>query len=139
MGVIDNELNWRGVRPVPGINGIWPAPDSIRLTLTGTQDGEGSSVIATVPANYKLYISSLFLASRNANAGANLGYIGVRDDEDAIQYLPVFHLYDLAGHQVSIPNYAPALEALEGWDIYVYSSHADLEAYASVFGWLEAV
>lgn len=139
MGVIDNELNWRGVRPIPGINGVWPGPNAYRVNVTGMQNGLGETIIYTVPANYKLFIASLFMCSKLSADGDHYSYVGVRDGGDVDQYFPILHLYDAKGQQTSSPRYVPALEAAALWDVFVLSAHANIDAWATIFGWLEAV
>lgn len=137
MGVIDNELNWRGVRPVPGINGIWPAPSAIRISESDGIGGAGVKIIYTVPANKKLYLGSAFLSSYNDAAAVGNSNLYIRDDEDVFQYSIGKHHYFQAGQMATSFLFTPAMEALAGWDVCAKGLNAASYSYGGFSGWIE--
>lgn len=137
MGGETDQTRWQGVRPIYGIRGVWPAIDSLRIDKSGSQNGEGTKVIYSVPAGKKLFVSSAFLSTRVSAAATIYCNLMARDEADDIMFYLYQHKFDLAGQQASGMYFLPALELLEQWDISVYNNHADLDSFGLFHGWLE--
>lgn len=137
MGVTDNELNWRGVRPLTGISGIWPAPNSTRVNASEAISDTGLVIVYTVPANKKLFISTVNLVTRN-KAVQDAGHtVIVRNDTDVEQYKIVYHYHSTITGFASNHLFVIALEAAAGWDVVLTNTPDDTTARAFLFGWLE--
>lgn len=132
-----DQTKWRGVRPIAGIRGVWPDVDAVRVNERGSQGGVGVSVIYTVPSGKILFVSAFFFTSRLAVDGSREARFAIRDVSDIIQIGLVYHYYDLKGQLVSSSQFAPALEALAGWDVYLQSYNSASDIYGGFFGWLE--
>ncbi len=132
-----DQVLWRGVRPVEGIRGVWPARNSPRIAKTGSQGGGGITLVYTVPTGKLLFISTCFLTSRLSADGAHWGALRIRDDEDAELVVLIFHWYNIAGQLATQVPYLPAYEVPAGYDVYVESSHGNLGCYGVFNGWLE--
>lgn len=132
-----NQVLWRGVQPVSGIRGVWPAIDSERAR--GVEQALGASIatLYTVPAGKKLFIASSQLSSRESVAAASACFLDVANDSAVFQYYLDYHMYDIAGQLVTFRSYSPAEEALAGWVVRVYSDHANIDATGIFNGWLE--
>ena len=137
MGGEPNQVLWRGVQPVAGIRGVWPARNSLRVNERASQEGIGSVIVYTVPSGKILFVSSLFCASRLAVDGSEYAIFAIRDTSDVTQIVLVYHYYDLKDQLVSSSQFTPALEALAGWDVYLESFDANLDVIGGFFGWLE--
>ncbi len=134
-----DRVRWRGIRPVDGIEGIWPARNAVRIYKSKGLIGIGTEIIYTVPGSTKLFISASHLASRYSIDGLAFSTMLVRDgSDDLIDYLNR-HYYAIKGHQVSDWNHFPAYEVPAGYDICLYSGEADHVSYAFISGWLEDV
>jgi len=122
-----------------GMRGIWPAPNSTRVQGNGIQTGSGATVFYTVPANKKLYIHNAQL-TMYTTADANVyGRMMVQDDSDVAQYR-IMQLYQILIGSTSLSeSYSPALEALAGWDVYMYATNAEVNVRGLIHGWLEDV
>jgi len=132
-----NEVVWRGVRPVSGIRGIWPARDSVRVSPQGSVFAVGVTIIYTVPAGKLLFISGVNLGT-GLSADANVrAFVAVRNAADVFQYGLIYHRFVKAGQLNSFPFFSPALEASAGWDAYLNSDSANLSSTCYMFGWLE--
>lgn len=132
-----NEVNWRGVRPVSGIRGVWPARDSVRIFKNGSIIGLGETVIYTVPAAKLLFISGAELAT-GLSADADVrSMVSVRDALDAFQYQLFYHRFIVKGQLNNSQNYLPALEVPATWYVEIRSSGAGLNSTCSIKGWLE--
>jgi len=132
-----NEVNWRGVRPVSGIRGVWPARNSVRVNATGSLGAAGITIIYTVPVGKILFTSSVWLTSfrtiqRNDNA-----YLYVRNVADVEQYRMLQHGWAATGQQSSNLMFRPAVEASAGWDVCITISFDDGYVRAGIHGWLE--
>lgn len=132
-----DQVKWRGVRPVEGIRGIWPARNATRVNASDWQDGAGTKVVYTVPAGKILFLSSMFLCSRYTGATQPAIHAYVRDDDDEMQQRLVSHYFAGAGFQTSGMWYMPAQEAQAGWDVCIQVSSADAAGRLIVAGWLE--
>lgn len=132
-----NEILWRGVRPVAGIRGVWPAIDAERVDITKGRSSEGTEIAYTVPANKKLFVASVFLST--AYSGAISAWVNVllRDGDDDTVYYIYSLKYLTAGQQSNSMFFIPALEAEAGWDVVLYNSSDDLGATVIFHGWLE--
>lgn len=132
-----NEVVWRGVRPIAGIRGVWPDIDAVRVIDSAYQAGAGSLIIYTVPAGKILFVTSAFLAARYSGAANAWGAIGVRDALDAHQYWFAM-VYIVGANSYNTPlSYFPAVEVPAGYDVYVRSGDALLDANGIINGWIE--
>lgn len=132
-----DQVLWRGVRPVEGIRGVWPARNAVRVNKRGSQVSVGTAIVYTVPAGKILFISSSVFTTRMsavAGAGANMA---VRDTDDVTDYYMVDHKYGSIYQQTTSQYYLPALEAAAGYDVTVFNSHAALQTAGIFCGWLE--
>jgi len=134
-----NEVNWRGVRPVEGISGIWPARNATRVQASDYQSGEGSTTIYTVPAGKKLFISTLIFNSQLKVAAQASAIVWVKNGGGVEQYKLVQHYYVVVGDKSEGYNYVPAQEALASWYVEVYCNDANMDARPMIYGWLEDV
>ena len=132
-----NEVNWRGVRPVSGIRGVWPARNSVRVYEEGYQSSRGTAIVYTVPANKKLFISGHLLSSLEETGAFATMRMGVRNSDDALMYWMQYQYYDIPGQQTTPMAHQPALEAEAGYDVFVQSSHTYVSGRGLIFGWLE--
>ncbi|MCK4794556.1 MAG: hypothetical protein KAV87_63085 [Desulfobacteraceae bacterium] len=132
-----NQVKWRGVQPVSGIRGIWPAIDSVRVQASEWKAGLGYQLIYTVPAGKRLFVSTAGMASLCSGTGAFSCRLQVRDVADALKYYMFYHYYGIPGQFTSFINFAPAVEAEAGWDVVVYCNNAVISARGLIFGWLE--
>lgn len=132
-----NEVLWRGVRPVAGIRGVWPDVDAERIDKVGGQNGLGTTILYTVPAGKKLFISSAFISSTlSSSLEAHTNFF-VRDAAQATKFYFYQLKYKYQGQQASGMSYTPALEALEDWEVCLYGSNAAIKATGIFHGWLE--
>lgn len=132
-----DRIRWRGVQPIAGIQGIWPAENATRINKTEVQSGTGTKILYTVTANKKLFISSMNLTSRNEVDQQCNFMVSVRNDEDVLQYRIMLQYYQIAG-QLTIPmTFRPALEAQAGWDVVIEVDTDNLVGRALMFGWEE--
>lgn len=137
MGGETDQVRWRGIRPVNGIRGIWPAIDSVRVNVADDKTGTGVSILYTVPANKILFIASGFLTSRLAVDRTARSAMFIRDDNDVDKFPILYNIFDIAG-QTTIPvQYKPALQIIQGWDVYLYNSAPEVDCRGAIFGWLE--
>jgi len=132
-----DRTKWRGIRPIHGIRGIWPALDSVRVTDSGSQTGSGTNDIYTVPSGKILFISNAQLTTRQTATANTAGYISVKNDSDVHQYHFCYLLHSIASAFNMSAEFRPALEAGAGWDVYVGSNNAALAVVGAFFGWLE--
>jgi len=132
-----NEVLWRGVRPVSGIRGVWPARDAVRVNERDEQVGAGTTILYTVPANKILFFRTAILTCFVNPAAVCAGYIGVRNDLDVNQYHIGIQRFVVAGQLQGGFNFCPALEAAADWDVFIFSSNANLTADGAIHGWLE--
>ncbi len=132
-----NQVVWRGVRPVEGIRGIWPARNAVRINEDAEAVGVSSITIYTVPANKILFISTVDMASIQSSIAAVSVRLNVFNELAAFSYRIKYHYFEAVGQQVSSSRYVPALEAAAGYTIRIFSAHADGQAAACLHGWLE--
>lgn len=132
-----DEIRWRGVRPIAGIRGIWPARNATRINKAGYKDGYGTVLIYTVPADKKLFISSVTMASRLAGEAETRALTFVEDADNVELYRMACHLYNFAGQQNCHVVFWPALEANETDRVCMCSYNAEMDVRAYVHGWLE--
>jgi len=133
-----DQVKWRGVRPIDGIRGIWPEQNATRINKSEDQTGIGTTIIYTVPAGQKLYISTAGLCSTQTVNEMGCGILEVRNEADVLQYYLVGHYYDFAGQFTNFVNHFPACEAQAGWDVTVRSYNAAMRARGFIYGWLES-
>lgn len=132
-----DQVRWRGVRPVEGIRGVWPARDAYRVNEAQEQDGVGVVQLKIVPAGKKFFLSSGILSTALRDNEECFVSVYVNDDEDAFKYALLRHQYYIAGQQTNSFMFMPALEVTVGWRVLLYVQHSKLLAYASIFGWQE--
>ncbi len=133
----NDQVLWRGVRPVEGISGVWPARNATRLNKWALQSGAATKTIYTVAAGKTAFVTAGTFTSRLSAVGSQRGYMALLNDSSVLQYLIVQHLYETAGQLETPLSFMPALEAAAGWEIVITSLHADLDVFGSLFGWLE--
>lgn len=112
-----NEVTWRGVRPVAGIDGVWPGRDAVRVHANAANEAEGTVVVYTVPAGKKMYLSNLVLSGFQSDEEKASARVTVRNDSDVEQYYAAELRFEEAGQLVVSCHFVPALEAEAGWDI----------------------
>lgn len=132
-----NQVVWRGVRPVEGIAGVWPARNAARVNKFLTIAIAGLFDIYTVPADKKLYISATSLVSSMTTANTGRVFLAVRNVANTRQYITLYHNFIAVDREVTDLPHMPALEADAGWDVYLDSNHGDIDAFGAFFGWLE--
>ena len=132
-----NQVLWRGVRPVAGIQGVWPAIGATRVNAEGSEGEGGTSVIYTVPAGKKLFISLSLLTGRLDTIGVQQCYVSVRDAGDVTKFSVSRQFWYAASQQTTPCNYLPALEVPAGWDVCLTSTSANLDVWCGIYGWLE--
>lgn len=121
-----------------GLRGIIPNPIAApRIYETGFAEGLAANDFYPVASGVKLFISSAHLSSRESAAAVSGCLLAVKDPEDALIFTILAHNYDLAGHQSSALSFFPAIEVPEDYTVYVQSAHANIDASAYIFGWLE--
>lgn len=132
-----NQVLWRGVQPVSGIRGVWPAIDSVRISETASADGAATAVIYTVPANKVCYISTCILNARMSAEGPAAVHVRVRNVADTDVFWIQELIFQAVDQGVVSASFFPALEAAAGFDIYVRGTSADGWARGTIHGWLE--
>lgn len=137
MGGEADQVLWRGVRPVQGISGIWPARNAVRVYASEYLTGALIKTVYEVPADKKLFISSCWLSTRNAAAASYYALLTVYNTVPASIAELISHYYDSIGQQVTALSFFPAIEAAAGFKVRAYSSDANLDVGCSIFGWLE--
>lgn len=137
MGGEPDQVRWRGIRPVEGISGIWPARNATRIYVDASRDTLGLTVVYTVPATKKMYLSNLCFASR-LTAAANVSTQCYLVNASAGTICrPVYHYYTLQDQMVTQQLFFPALELAVGFQIRIYNEAANILAHAMAQGWLE--
>ncbi len=120
------------------VKGIWPTPNAERIHKSEFQDGVGIKEIYTVPDGYILFITSTVVTARESADVDTQARMGVRDEGDGWNKWLQYIYFKVAG-VVTIPMYYfPALEALEFYDVFIESTHANVIARGTFSGWLEA-
>lgn len=132
-----NQVKWRGVQPVSGIRGVWPAIDAVRIAEGTYQSGQGTVVVYTVPAGKILYISSAYLTSRLTAAVATYTWMITRNVADVTQVHMLSAYYSVVDAKTFAIPYVPALELPAGYDVAIYVHSATLSSRGGIFGWLE--
>lgn len=132
-----DQVRWRGVQPVDGIRGIWPARNSTRINMYASSSGTDVVLLYEIPAGKLLFLSSGFITTRHTAEAAEFGALQVRNAADAIQYSIISQrLYSVG--QVTTPlSYYPALEVPAEWKVTIEGSSGAIEAFGAFFGWLE--
>ena len=132
-----NQVLWRGVRPVAGIQGIWPAIGAVRVHASNMQTDAGTTIVYTVPAGKKLFIPNAEFSSRLAAGGANYSRGFVRDAADVQKYYICYQHFFMEGQLDTSFHFVPALEAAAGYDVCVFVNGAGLLSRLTIHGWLE--
>lgn len=137
MGGEADQVRWRGVRPVEGIRGIWPARNAERFFANAARSISGISIVYTVPAAKTLFVSSLICASRLAVSANVHCYIYIADAVPNVICRAIFHYYSVQGQQTTAQRYVPAIEVPTGGTLRIYNSAGDLQIEGIFSGWLE--
>ncbi len=132
-----DKTRWRGVRPVYGISGVWPAIGSVRVFASQSQLILGETEFYTVSAGKRFYISGISLSVRQSVVQSGKGYIRIRNAADVSQYSPMYIGMETAGQIALAQPFFPAIELPELWDVTIKTDIANLAATAMVFGWVE--
>ena len=132
-----NQVLWRGVRPVEGIRGVWPARNATRIAKEATQVGVGNAIVYTVPASKIFFMTSAGLSCYNSAGGGQSTGLGIRNGADVHQYYLVFHYFSAQSQHSGARPLFPAIEVPATYDVYVISSSANITAMGSALGWLE--
>ena len=132
-----NQVLWRGVRPVHGIRGIWPDRNATRIYEEATANGVDTVTIYIVPADKILFISNLSFTTRMAIDGSAAPRVYAATGAGALVYRVIYHYYDLAGHQVTTSLFQPALEVIATNKLLLFNNHASCYASGVLHGWLE--
>lgn len=132
-----DQARWRGVQPVEGISGVWPARDAVRVHAAAGLVGLGVIIVYTVPSGKKLFLPFASLHGHLANAATTATRLGVRDSVDAFRYW-IFYGYLRIVTQINVFSaFTPALEVEEDEDVYVENLSAELTGRGIIHGWLE--
>lgn len=137
MGGENDRVLWRGVRPVQGISGIWPARNAERVNEDAGSTGLTIATVYTVPANKKLFINQAFLTSRLSADADTHAVFYVVDELNADVYTICIHRYIIAGQQSTQQVFSPALEAGPDYEVRIYNYDANARCEGLIFGWLE--
>lgn len=137
MGGEADQVRWRGIRPVEGIRGVWPARNSVRIAEEAAQVGAGATIIYTVPTGKIFFLTSGGMAAFNSAGGGNTAGVGVRDGDDSHQYSVCFHYFSAQNEVSDSHQFFPALEVPADYDVYAYSNNASVTLLGQAFGWLE--
>lgn len=132
-----DQVRWRGVRPVAGIRGVWPAIDAVRIWETGYYEGTGVAVVYTVPPGKKLFLSTAFLDTSSSIEPGGSGRLLVRDGDDVLVNRFYTHMYDTGGYMANGISFLPAIEVEAGWDVCVEASSSRMRSWGCITGWLE--
>ena len=134
-----SQLEWRGVQPLGGINGIWPDRKSERINKEASQAGVGDSIVYTVPADKIFLLTVGGLSCYNSAGAGNNSGLGVRNVADVHQFYLLFHYFSAQSQHSGSRRFFPAIEVPAGYDVYVMSDNANVTAMGSAYGWLEDV
>ena len=132
-----DQVKWRGVRPIAGIRGIWPDVDAVRVHASDFKSGVGQTIVYTVPAGKKLFIANALQSSLETADAQGLASLSVQNQNNIFQYHISVHYFITADAFNTTFNFAVALEAAAGWDVYVESGHANIATRGTIHGWLE--
>ena len=132
-----NQVRWRGVRQIVGVDGVWPSANAVRVNATAVQAEGGIVTVYTVPADKKLFIASAFLGSRMSADGSAWSSLRLRDSGDNELYWIYVQLMDKAGQMATSQAFFPALEAAAGDYVYLHVPTAPIDARGIIHGWLE--
>lgn len=132
-----DQVLWRGVRPVEGIRGVWPARNVVRVSASNFQAGSGITIIYTVPVGKKLFMSGSSLHSLSTADGQKVGRMGVRESDDTFRFWVLYHYFIIKAAYNTTLYLSPALEVEAGEDVYVESNDAIVTARGTFHGWLE--
>ncbi len=132
-----NEVNWRGVRPVSGIRGIWPARNAERVYASEYNAGNATVLLYTVPVGKLLFLANAVLGISNDAAVPAVGYISTRDGADVLsEYIAVPKIFTV-GQLFGIFSFIPAIEVPAGYDVIFTSNVVSLTGRFIIRGWLE--
>ncbi len=133
----ENEVKWRGVRPINGIRGVWPARNAVRVHVDGVLSGIGTAIVYTVPVGKIFFMSNMAFTTRNSAASVTDPHITVRDDSDVQQYVLLMQYEQVIAASISAQSFMPAIEVLAGWDVCIIVTVGVGRGRAYLHGWLE--
>lgn len=137
MGGEPDQVKWRGVQPVSGLRGVWPARNAVRISEDALKTGSGNSTLYTVPESKILFISSALLTTRLSADAQCRGKLSVYTDGDTEVNILLYQLLEKAGQLCNNTQFIPAIEVPAAYYINVDSNHANLSAMGFINGWLE--
>lgn len=130
-----NQAKWVGIRPVDPEENIPVKPGVVCDINKSVDISNTTSIIHTVTTGKKFYLVAASLAVYNVAAGAQAGWLSVRDDSDVAQY-DIFLISLLSNSTDSIALSFPfPQEIAAGWDITAKSDDANLLARAFIAGY----
>jgi len=132
-----NQVKWRGVRPVAGIRGVWPAIDSVRVQASDSISGAIHKTVYTVPDGKILFLSSAGLSCLNSAGGGVYTGLGIRDADDTHVYYLLLHWFSAQSQHSGNHTFFPAVEVPADYDLYLISNGANIGSTGMGFGWLE--
>ncbi len=133
----ENQVMWRGVQPVSGIRGIWPAIDSERMNLSHFLPATSTAILKTVAAGKLAFISSVSLTTKINTTSSSYAWVLVRDVVDATIITIITHYHRTPSQDSSMLPFRPAIEVPAGYDIFFQTGGGGIEARAGVYGWIE--
>jgi len=137
MGQEPDQIRWRGVQPVAGIRGVWPAIDSARIAESAYRSTNGTTILYTPGAGKRFFMSNCTLTSRTTADGVAYPYVFVRNGADALQYYVIYHYYAIVGQNTTVQSFMPAFEVEAGWDVCLTLTSGLAIARAFISGWEE--
>jgi len=132
-----NQVAWRGVQPVAGIRGIWPAIDSVRVNKDGYAAAGATTVIYTVPVGKIFFLASALLTSKFSGAISTYAWLMARTPGDADFLNIVTQYYYVDGQATNVIQHSPALEFAAGYDFVVRTGVGGPIGRAGIYGWIE--
>ncbi len=132
-----NQVLWRGVRPVEGIRGVWPARNATRVSAFGEAAGDTTISIYTVPAGKILFISSCQLSTRLSATESKYAMIYSRTEVDTTHIRIFRQNVRIPGTVSNQLGFFPALQLGPGYELLIVSNSNSIEAYGVAHGWLE--
>ena len=102
------------------------------------QTAAATDIVHTVTAGKTLYLDSWTMSIKCSSGatGGQVGLLGVRDALDAFQFF--LDRFESATIDINVANsgcFPTLLTITAGWDIYTYSSNANVEVYGFIHGW----
>lgn len=135
----NNQVLWRYIQPLAGINGVMPDIDSTRISKHLLNVVNTTSIVYTVPASKTFYMTNAWVSSGSAAAALSGCYLFIRNASDVTTVI-LMDTYAIANAPVAYScNYMPALELPAGYDLCLLSSQGNEYISGGGHGWLEDV